>query len=72
MLPTLQVVFGICLNPFAMLAPWQPVHRIVSAFEKHDDDLLAGFGQISPNVHSGHFSNLQCIPKAYSCCDNCN
>ena len=72
MLPTMQVGFGICLNPLALIAPWQLVCRIVSAIEKPEDGLLAYFGQIIPNVHSGHISNLQCIPKAYSYCDNCN
>lgn len=71
----MQVGVGICLNPLALIAPWQLVCRIVSAFEVLDDAPFANFGQITPNVHSGHLSNLQCIPKAYkaySYCDNCN
>ena len=37
----MQVGFGICLNPLALIAPWQLVCRIASAIENPEDGLLA-------------------------------
>ena len=69
MLPTVQVGFVICLNPLALIAPWQLVCRIVSALENPEDGLLAYSSRMFILAASATYSAFS---KAYSYCDNCN